>query len=181
MNLVITFVIVAAQASGGQALAPGPVILRMAGEHKLILPPSISKAIQTSVPGFELWTLPAYGPDIAKYYEFTSRQAPWAVIGDFNADGLPDVIADGHSGKQCYRLCIWGGVAGPRVEVIQSRSCGGPSLNVLLYAPPGQQGTNFSDDRTFIYADGYMDYIWEKAGSTWYWDNGKWNEWVSSD
>ena len=166
-----------------EGVIPGPVIVQNGSRHELVLPNAMERAIQDAVPGFEPWTLDAYDDDIQKHYSFTSRQAPWAVIGDFDGDGLPDLILDGHSGPKCFRLCVWGRATAPNVGTLASRVCG-PVVRsgaVLMFVAPGEQGTNFSDDTTFIYTDAYLDYIWEKAGSTWYWKGGKWNEFVSSD
>jgi hypothetical protein len=50
-----------------------------------------------------------------------------------------------------------------------------------MYTSPGMQYTNFDDDSLFVFNDGFMRYIWEKAGSTFYWDGAKFAEFYSSD
>jgi hypothetical protein len=90
---------------------------------------------------------------------------------------------DGHVRDQCYRLCVWG-KAQPVVDTFSVRPCKRDSTgfgSVLMYVPPGERGTNFSDDAIFLYTDAYDDYIWEKAGSTWYWKDGRWNQFTFSD
>ena len=158
----------------------GPVIAASKDGFELVLPRELSSAIQKAVPGFQTRTLSSYHSDVQKYYRFTSRQAPWAVIGDFNGDGRQDVVLDGHVGGRCYRLCVWGRPR-PSVDTLSVRACIASSISVLMYVPPGKRGTNFSDDEIFLYSDSYDDYGWEKAGVTWYWKDGRWNEWQSSD
>jgi hypothetical protein len=160
----------------------GPAIVKSNGQHELVLPPEMTTAIQKAVPGFRTETLKAYHADVQKYYRFTSRQAPWAVVGDFDGDGLQDVILDGNANGRCYRLCVWGR-SKPVVDTLSTRPCHGrvDALGVLMFVPPGERGTNFSNDVVFIYTDAYDDYGWEKAGSTWYWKDGRWNEFFSSD
>jgi hypothetical protein len=166
-----------------EAAIHGPAVVKSSGRFELVLPPEMSAAIQTAVPGFRTETLASYHSDIQKYYRFTSRQAPWAVVGDFDGDGRPDVILDGHVGDRCYRLCVWGRHS-PAVDTLSVRACnrGATGLgSVLMFVAPGERGTNFSDDVVFIYTDAYDAYHWEKAGSTWYWKDGRWNEFTSSD
>lgn len=62
----------------------------------------------------------------------------------------------------------------------QGRRCGEPIHSVLLYAPPGEK-YSFNDDTDFIFSDGYTDYFFEKAGSTWFWQGGQWRQFASSD
>lgn len=173
----------AASLSPCEAGILGPVIVASKGGFELALPSEMSTAIQKAVPGFQTETLTSYYPDIQKGYRFTSRQAPWAVVGDFDGDGGQDVVLDGHARGRCYRLCVWGR-SSPAVDTLSVRTCDDRRTgfgSVLMYVAPGERGTNFSDDYVFIYTDSYDDYIWEKAGSTWYWKDGRWNEFVSSD
>lgn len=166
-----------------EARIPGPAIVADKGGYELVLPDTMATAIQRAVPGFTVETLAAYDSDIQKYYECTSRQAPWAVVGDFDGDGIQDVIVDGHVGVQRFRLCVWGATA--RVDTILGQTWGqhGGEIysSVLLYAQPGVQSSNFNESTVFIFADGYVDYFFERAGSTWYWKDGKWHEFGSYD
>lgn len=165
------------------ARVPGPAIVQVGAEYELVLPETMATAIQEAVPGFRTETLASYDADIQKYYKCTSRQAPWAVVGDFDGDGMEDLIVDGHGGKRYYRLCVWGATADVDTILgqVEGRQSGRPFNSVLMYAPPGEQGTNFSDDVIFIFVDGYVDYCFEKAGSTWYWKDRAWREFYSSD
>ena len=165
-----------------EAGVQGPVVVEARGGFELVLPPEMSTAIQKAVPGFQTETLSSYYPDVQKYYRFTSRQTPWAAVGDFNGDGWQDVVLDGRARGRCYRLCVWGGQPAT-VDTLSVKTCQdrGGSISVLMYVPPGMRHTNFGGDAIFIFTDAYDDYGWEKAGSTWYWKGGRWNEFFSSD
>jgi len=119
------------------------------------------------------------GPVIEESLRFDSPVQAW------RRQAKQDVVLDGHAGDKCYRLCVWGR-ARPEVDTLSVRACadragGEGSISVLMYVPPGKRHTNFSDDFVFIFTDAYDDYGWEKAGSTWYWKDGRWNEFFSSD
>jgi hypothetical protein len=46
---------------------------------------------------FEPWSLDDYGRAVS--YEPSSRQVPWAVIGDFNGDGRSDIAVAGRTDR----------------------------------------------------------------------------------
>ena len=46
---------------------------------------------------FEAWTARDYGQ--GREYEPSPRQVPWAVIGDFNGDGRPDIAIAGRTDR----------------------------------------------------------------------------------
>jgi hypothetical protein len=110
------------------------------------------------------------------------------VIGDFDGDGSSDLIADGYSSSKYYRICVWDTQTSPRVQILNEYPRERPTIentrgnpDVLMYTSPGMQYTNFDDDSLFVFNDGFMRYIWEKAGSTFYWDGAKFAEFYSSD
>jgi hypothetical protein len=148
----------------------------------LRLPAPFERALLDAVPGFQSWTLADYWKDIRTGYGFTMRQAPWAVIGDFNGDGWCDLVVDGHDKTKSYRLVVWGGQK-PKVQTLATS---GPRPaegldSVLQYYGPGTHGTNFSDDSIELFTDGFNDYIWEKAGTLYYWKIDHFEQFTSSD
>src|SRR2546426_646690 len=79
------------------------------------------RALQAAAPGFHPWSLSDYAPEVRSHYTFTMRQAPWAVVGDFDGDGWCDLVVDGRNKTDSYRLCAWGSAAGPRVVTLGTR------------------------------------------------------------
>lgn len=162
----------------------GPVIRASGTSHQLVLPAAHRKAIGRAVPGFEPWKLETYSADIRQMYDFTGRQVPWAVVGDFDGDGSLDAVVDGSGRDTCYRLCVWSRRTGPVVTIVDTLACQSatrPGYTVLMYVAPGRHGTNFDEQSTFIPHDGFFDYIFEKAGSIWYWKDGSWQEFYAAD
>ena len=175
-GLLITVLLANASAS------PCPTIKRMKQGYEVVLPVEFDKAIQATAPGFRPWELSDYDPDIRKYYRVTSRQTPWAVVGDFNGDGWCDVVIDGHDSTTAYRLCVWGGKKQSRVLRLTSGLL--PTLPmgaVLQYVAPGEVVTNFDDSSKFLFNDGFNDYIWEKAGSLYFWNKDRFDTFTTSD
>ena len=66
-------------------------------KHSLFLPDSMEKALHSYDPAFQIWKQSDYLPAILKIYRFTASQAPVAVVGDFNGDGILDAVVDGHN------------------------------------------------------------------------------------
>jgi hypothetical protein len=63
----------------------------------------------------------------------------------------------------------------PRRHIPQSRA------EVLQFVAPGVVGTNFTDDTKLIFTDAFNVYYWEKAGVMYYWEDGRFNEFATSD
>jgi hypothetical protein len=161
-----------------------PTVRLDASGPELQLPASFRDALARAAPGFVTWQLPDYTPDIRTGYTVTVRQTPWAVVGDFDADGNQDLVVEGHTAERALRLCIL--ARGREFEVLTLDSVAyhaGPRAidHALLFVAPGRLGTNFSDDTVTIFADGFEVYFWEKAGSAYYWKNGHFEEFATSD
>ncbi|HEV2642447.1 MAG TPA: hypothetical protein VGT98_07060 [Candidatus Elarobacter sp.] len=97
----------AASAQRGRAGdEPRPTIYRSASTGWLVdLPPAMEDALDRYDRDFEAWTQRDY-QRWADGYEFTPRQTPWAVIGDFNGDGRPDVAIAGRNDRDASVVFI---------------------------------------------------------------------------
>ncbi len=174
--------------------APCPVVEKSAAGFTLRLPSTFRQAIHQAVPGFQSWTLADYEGDIRKFYSFTMRQAPWAVIGDFDGDGWCDLVIDGHDGSKDYRLVVWGGER-LRVQLlptsearrqekarrIAGKGAGGGRESVLEYYGPGHIETNFNDSSKELFTDAFNDYDWERGGALYFWKDGRFEQFITSD
>ncbi|PIS46577.1 MAG: hypothetical protein COT17_07995 [Elusimicrobia bacterium CG08_land_8_20_14_0_20_51_18] len=48
-------------------------------------------------PDFLRWSLSDYPPEKLKYYPYSSKSLPYVVLGDYNGDGIEDVVLTGHN------------------------------------------------------------------------------------
>ena len=77
---------------------PRPTISRSPDGIWLVdLPPAMEDALDRYNRDFEPWSARDYGAGID--YTPSSRQLPWAVIGDFNGDGRPDIAIAGRTDR----------------------------------------------------------------------------------
>ncbi len=77
---------------------PRPTIYRSSdGIWLLDLPTAMEDALDRYNRDFEPWTLDDYRG--VTEYEPSPRQVPWAVIGDFNGDGRPDLAVAGRTDR----------------------------------------------------------------------------------
>ena len=77
---------------------PRPAIYRaQTGIWLLDMPPAMEDALDRYNRDFEPWTVDNYQGNLE--YEPSPRQLPWAVIGDFNGDGRPDLAVAGRTDR----------------------------------------------------------------------------------
>lgn len=106
---------------------PRPGIYRaQGGEWRVDLTPAVEDALARYDRDFEMWERRDYrGVDLGRY-EFSSRQVPWAVLGDFNNDGRVDVAVAGRTEGELVVLMVLSD--GPRKYRVKS-------MDVEIYDP----------------------------------------------
>lgn len=75
------------------------------GAWQLNLAPEVEDALDRFDRDFEPWDARFY-PELPSGYAATPRQVPWAVLGDFNGDGRPDVALAGRDDRDALVLVI---------------------------------------------------------------------------
>ena len=75
-------------------------------------------------------------------YRVSARQALFAVVGDFNGDGIPDVVVDGDNKTYGRLLAILSSAVGFQVSEIES----GPRISRELEAQRGRPVTGRDED-----------------------------------
>ncbi len=168
------------QERGGTPLsARGPVIRQLDSlAFRVILPAPMAQLLADSVPGFEPWPLAHYDRDLRAWYVVSHRSAPSAVIGDFNGDGVQDLVMEGHDGHRGLRLCLLSVGDAFRLIVLDSLPYDPTapdarnSITYLAFRGPGRIGTNYTDSTMVLRADGFEVGYFEKAAVLYYW-NGK--------
>ncbi len=132
-------------------------------------------------------------------FQVTDRQALFAVVGDFNGDGVQDVVVDGDNGREGARLLIMSDGAGFRVERLhplgvvpatirrfrsQPRAADQGDLGVgqgLSLVEPGTITSHWEDGPLVLSTDAFIVSHFEKAGTLYYYRNGRWHQYTISD
>jgi hypothetical protein len=117
---------------------PCPEVVKSSHSVRLRLPLAFGHALAEAAPGFRPLTMADFSKEFSRSYRVTGSQAPWAVIGDFDGDGFCDLIVDGRTRTDSYRLCAWGSPEGPRVMTLGRRRLPahvGPSTAALTIVP----------------------------------------------
>lgn len=75
------------------------------GSWRVDLPVAVEDALDRYNRDFEQWSAGDYGRELSDA-DFTPRQTPWAVIGDFNGDGRADVALAGRDDRDALVVLI---------------------------------------------------------------------------
>lgn len=93
-------------ATEGFSSQEGPRFVFQDGQYTVILPEPMKAALRQYDPSFTPFTYRDYHPDIFQTYDFNKKQSLFAVIGDFNGDGIQDVALHGRSQGRTVIVCI---------------------------------------------------------------------------
>lgn len=176
-------VCVAAAATG----ADGKLrIVKRGGTRQIELSAAAREAINRYNPSFRTWSDGNYLSMIRQFYKYNEHQAPFAVIGDFNADGALDVVLDGRTDTVTVVLALVstrGGQAFEAIEVTKSEPGSvrqheeshalGNDVFLRRRVEPGRVTSNFVDEEAVLRGHGFEIEWWEKAAILYYWDKGK--------
>jgi hypothetical protein len=147
-------------------------------------------ALDAYDPAFRPWAVEHYHPGYVRGYEFSRRQAMFAVIGDFNGDRRPDVAIDGHTPSRRAIVVVLSERTGYRVVEIQGMKLAsgdgerpGRADVYLGYTAPGRIESPVCDTSCVLdlRTDAFSVTYDEKAGEVWYYLNGKFHRFATGD
>lgn len=178
------------------ALPEHPHIYRLHNEYRLHLPAKMQNVLYKALPGFSPWREQDYMLLIRRDYVYSWRQAPFAVVGDFNGDKRPDAAIEGHTQREGVLVALlssgsdWRAIVlerGPRPDPA-SLDYGWPDepeaakgLSVwLTHVPPGRH-PGYDPQPLRLSHDAFEQHIFAKAAGIHHW-NGKGFSWyVTAD
>jgi len=159
--------------------AAGPRLVGSGPEKRLQLPSRLMDVLRAEQPGFETLRRADFAPDSREPVAGidSASAVPFAVIGDFDGDGRPDVAMLGHVGSSRRIVVILDRRAAPRVmSIAEDHGTEPDSLGVhetLGLARPGE--TMFEDDEGHRIRLKHEAIVLESEGAyeLWYYLNGQ--------
>jgi hypothetical protein len=184
-------------ASFPSALAFGsdPIIKAIGDEHIVVLSDNMEKALRNYDPEFTVWSQRDYIPDITKGYPFSRKQAPFAVIGDFNGDRILDVVLQGHNKKEDLIICLMSDSRKLRVMEIERGPLTIPQRQsydlgphteygqwiFLTFVAPGKIESPYEDNPLELKTDAFELNYFEKASVVYYFKRGQFHKYITGD
>jgi hypothetical protein len=187
-------------------------ITTRSSEPLLVLPETMAVVLQRFDPEFHprrlkdyppfLWRRPCSPvPDCTRFlYRPDARQAPFAVIGDFNGDRILDVVIDGDNRTTGRRIVLLSSRAGVQVTEIDQLSRIPPSVEASRDNPaafrsddedgvsqglsrvrPGTYKSSFETSPLVLTTDAFMETFYGKAAAIRYYRGGRWLRYVIAD
>jgi hypothetical protein len=166
--------------------------------HTVVLPLPMYRALVARVPGFQLAQPREYAWDIGRYagpmsdsggtpYQFSRRRLLSAVVGDFDGDGVDDVVLSGAGDSQGWFGALMSGPDSVRVVEVSEvpsddRSCGA-SHTFLEWIGPGRYDASpdLEPEPLVLTTDAFILVYWEKAAEIYYWRDGTFRVYAIAD
>ena len=157
-------------------------IVTVRGTHVLQVTPAIASAISAYAATFEPWRESDYDGMLRRTYKFSDREAPFAVIADFNGDGTPDVAIDGHTKTKAVVIAVVSTPGGYRVIEVAHGPGGVPKIDYvdLVRAPHHFIGA-FEGHPLDLRHDAFEVVWYEKASTLFYWRRGRFVRYITGD
>lgn len=165
-------------------------IVQQGDGHAVALTRSVEIALSKRYREFHVWSDSDYAPFLVPLYEFSPQQAPFAAIGDFNADGEADVALHGHDQKYDYVVCVVSARGRTRVIEVVKRPLADAKvtydinnyglLEFLQSRPPGLVH-GFDAPPLHLRTDGFEVVYFEKGSVLYYFSSGKLQSYVTAD
>lgn len=158
-----------------------PRLSRIGHRSVLLLPPRLMAALRSALPDFRTYRRADYSPSMPDtIYGDRTRQANFAVIGDFDGDHRLDVALYGKANNAVVLAVVLNEATGARVIQVERIADDTRSLaeGVLTYDAPGD--VNYGEERFHLAHDAFS-LVAEWGSTLYYYENGKFARIVAGD
>jgi hypothetical protein len=169
-------------------LAAAPVVEKRGTTHVLVLPPAMEAALKAYDPNFAPFPESHFDPESINGYPYGAKQAPFAVVGDMNGDGVPDAVIAGRGSRRAVLVCVMSEGKGFRAFEIAPWP-GGREI-VLYHQDPGRveqpedsvdHPEESREEPLDLTTDAFQVISPERGGVLYYWSRGKFRRAITSD
>ncbi|MFB3897314.1 MAG: hypothetical protein ACE14V_13515 [bacterium] len=173
-----------------------PVIQNINGKHVVYLPPAMKNALLNYDSTFKPWDQDDYLPSLISFYTFTSTQAPFAVIGDFNGDTTIDIILQGHTSNNSILLAIFSNYKGYKILELAKSMLINPKEEwygignnqkeygfwvYLTLVSPGRIKSPYEKKGLYLKTHAFQIVAFEKAAVLYYYKKGEFIAYITAD
>jgi hypothetical protein len=158
----------------------------------LVLTDEMERALRAAVPNFRHTPLSEYIAEIRQAAPPTDTTAPFAAIGDFNGDKRQDVVVHGRDSTRGFVLMLVTEADSVRVITVGERllvpgESGAPQDGFVSLVRQGVVEADTTADEEYsrvpvrLEHDAFELVAWEKAAIFYYWRDGRFVKWITSD
>ncbi|MFC2135669.1 hypothetical protein ACFLTH_13725 [Bacteroidota bacterium] len=163
-----------------------PSIRKRDSVASVFLPFAMQTALENFDPDFKMWTLSDYNSLLLSWYPYSDKNLPFVALGDFNGDLIQDAILHGHNKTATMIICILSAKSKYKVltlskNIISNWSESSHSEIYITHVGPGLINSAFEDKPLYLKTDAFAIGYFEKASTLYYYKDGGFLEYTTSD
>ncbi|MEM7646226.1 MAG: hypothetical protein AAF203_04905 [Pseudomonadota bacterium] len=177
-------------------LASTSLVYDHKNNHQLRLPDEVQKALKAYDPHFQPRKYSDFIPIVRSAYKTNQRDNLFSVIGDFNGDGLQDLVLMGSNKTNDLLVGVLSKDKAYSVVSIEKSPKTDPKTNWIDVPPgekqyglwtfvqhvgPGKKTSPYEKEPIELKADGFSQSFWGKAGVVYYFEKGQFKSFIASD
>lgn len=163
-----------------------PSIRKRGSVTSIYLPSLMRAAIENFDPDFQMWSLSDYNSLLLSWYPYSNNNLPFVALGDFNGDFILDVVLHGHNKTASMILCILS--TNNKYEVLTLSKNIVSDWNkshhwdiYITHVAPGIINSAFEDEQLYLETDAFEIGYFEKASTLYYYKDGAFLYYTTSD
>jgi hypothetical protein len=164
-----------------------PSIQKYNNNYEVIIPKSMQGALSRFDSEFVQWSINNFSSFDLQHYNVTKNQLPFAVIGDFNCDKKLDLFLYGHNKSEIISLCVLSNENEFIVRIVEKYYADKINFEKYIcsilfgYLYENEISSNYEEEALKLNCNAIWCAYPEKAGWIYYYDNGKFQSYTTSD